>query len=212
MCGPLVLALPGARLPFWQRWANRLHYHLGRSLTYMILGSIVGIIGAGIELFTWQRAVALVGGLAMVLLVLLPKVAHKLHSRGTVAKTISQSRQKLFGQLTKSRWYAWTGLGALNGLLPCGPLYVALAGALATGTWAGGGLFMLLFGAGTAVMLFILHFVRDRVPTVGARLSVVLPWITAAVGLLLILRGLDLDIPYLSPAFNYAEGSASGCH
>ncbi len=212
MCGPLVLALPGKNLPLVKRWGNRFNYHLGRSVTYAVLGGLVGVIGAGIELFTWQRSVAIVGGILMVLLVLLPGLTRKFKAGGTLAKEIHQARQSLYGRLRNSHWWAWTGLGALNGLLPCGPLYIALAGAFTTGTWAGGALFMMLFGAGTAVMLMFLHIVRDQLPATGNKMAVVLPWITAAVGVLLILRGLDLDIPFFSPSFNYAEGSSVKCH
>lgn len=205
-------ALPGKNISPVKRWGNRFNYHLGRSITYAILGAVVGVIGAGIELFTWQRSVAIVGGLLMVLLVFLPGIARKLKAGSLLSKELNQARQQLFGRLRNSEWWAWTGLGALNSLLPCGPLYIALAGALTTGTWAGGALSMMLFGAGTAVMLMVLHIVRDQLPAAGNRLAFVLPWITAAVGVLLILRGLDLGIPFISPSFNFAEGSVAGCH
>lgn len=212
MCGPLVLALPGKGLSPVKRWGNRFNYHLGRSIMYAVLGGLFGAVGAGIELFTWQRSVSIVGGLLIILLVLLPGIARKVKAGSLLSKELNAARTNLFGRLRNSEWWAWTGLGALNGLLPCGPLYIALAGALTTGTWAGGALFMLLFGAGTAVMLMVLHIVRDQLPEGGKRFAVVLPWFTAAVGVLLILRGLDLNIPFLSPSLNFVEGSISGCH
>lgn len=211
MCGPIVLALPGKGQSRGQRWVNRFNYHLGRSLVYGLLGGLAGVIGHGIELFTWQRSVALAGGVLMLLFVFLPKLTRAWSMPQPLREPIDQARTKLFRSLRSGNTFTWTGLGALNGLLPCGPLYIALAGALAVGNWAGGALFMLLFGTGTAMALMALHFMRDRVQPFTQRFSKVLTWTTALVGLLLVLRGLDLGIPFLSPSQTIAIGTA-GCH
>lgn len=211
MCGPIVLALPGKGQSRGQRWVNRFNYHLGRSLVYGMLGGLAGVIGHGIELFTWQRSVALAGGVLMLLFVFLPKLTRAWSMPQPLREPIDQARSKLFRSLHSGNTFTWAGLGALNGLLPCGPLYIALAGALAVGNWAGGALFMLLFGAGTATALMALHFMRDRVQPFTQRFSKVLTWTTALVGVLLVLRGLDLGIPFLSPSQTIAIGTA-GCH
>ena len=212
MCGPLVLALPGRNLSPIRRWGNRLNYHLGRSFVYAALGSIAGSIGQGIELFTWQRSVAIAGGTLMVIFALVPRITHRISVPAPLRKPIDEARTSLFRSLEKNRLSTWLGLGALNGMLPCGPLYVGLAGALATGTWAGGAVFMFLFGMGTAVALSALQVIRDRVLPNSKNFSKVLMYTTAIVGILLVLRGLDLGIPFLSPSHTIVMGTAAGCH
>lgn len=212
MCGPLVLALPGKNQSVLQRWTNRLNYHLGRSLVYALLGGLAGVIGHGIGLFTWQRSIAIVGGSMMVLFAVIPKLTHGWSMPEPLRKPIDNGRSKLFRNLNQGNLFSWVGLGAINGLLPCGPLYIALAGALAVGTWEGGALFMFLFGMGTMVALFTLHFIRDRVQPFTKRLAPILTWATALIGILLVLRGLDLGIPFISPSQDIIIGSAGGCH
>jgi sulfite exporter TauE/SafE len=207
-----VLALPGHQQSIAQRWLNRLNYHLGRVLVYALLGGLAGVIGHGITLFTWQRSVAIAGGTLMVLLAVVPKITHRIGMPEPLRKPIDEARSGLYRKLKSGHLFTWVGLGALNGLLPCGPLYIALAGALAAGTWQGGALFMMLFGLGTAVALSALHFVRDKAQPFTRRLAPVLTWATAIVGILLVLRGLDLGIPFLSPSQTIVMGTAAGCH
>lgn len=211
MCGPLLLALPGHGLPRSQRWFNRLNYHLGRSLIYAFLGAFAGVIGQGIELFTWQKAVALTGGFLMLLFILLPRTVHGWRLPEPLRLPIQQLRGQVFQSLKKGHTFSWLGLGALNGLLPCGPLYIALAGALTMGTWEGGALFMLTFGVGTSSALLALHFIQDSSRLALAKRGTWLSWGTAIVAVLLILRGLELGIPYISPVHTIAMGT-QGCH
>lgn len=211
MCGPLLLALPGQGLPRAQRWFNRLNYHLGRSLVYAILGAFAGVIGQGIELFTWQRAVALTGGFLMLLFIFMPRILHGWRFPVPLRLPIQHLRGQVFHSLKQGQTFSWIGLGALNGLLPCGPLYIALAGALTMGTWQGGALFMLVFGLGTSSALLALHFIQDRTRLAISKRSTWLTWSTAIVAILLILRGLELGIPYISPIHTIAMGT-QGCH
>ena len=44
MCGPLVIAFPARSAKF----GSHLFYHLGRILTYVIIGCVMGGIGAGL--------------------------------------------------------------------------------------------------------------------------------------------------------------------
>lgn len=211
MCGPLLLALPGKGSAGIRHWVNRGNYHLGRSLVYTVLGAFAGIIGQGIELFTWQRAVALTGGFLMLLFIFMPRILHGWRFTTALRKPIQDLRGQVFQSLKQGHTFSWLGLGALNGLLPCGPLYIALAGAITMGTWQGGALFMLLFGVGTSSALLALHFVQDRTRTAITKRSSWLKWSTGIVAILLILRGLELGIPFISPMHTIAMGT-QGCH
>jgi sulfite exporter TauE/SafE len=91
------------------------------------------------------------------------------------------------------------GLGAINGLLPCGLVYVAAAGAAAMGNPLTGAGYMTVFGLGTLPMLLGIGIAGARL-SFATRLQRIMPVAVGVVAVLLILRGLGLGIPYLSPA------------
>ncbi|MCA9002730.1 MAG: sulfite exporter TauE/SafE family protein, partial [Planctomycetes bacterium] len=105
------------------------------------------------------------------------------------------------------------GLGLLNGLLPCGLVYVALAGAMAAGSASQGAVYMGLFGLGTVPMLLAIALggpcLLRLVPRRQLRLAV--PAAALLVGALFLVRGLDLGIPGLSPKFEESTQTLSCC-
>jgi hypothetical protein len=104
-------------------------------------------------------------------------------------------------------------LGAANGLLPCGMVYVAITGALAAGTIEGGMLFMAGFGFGTfpaMLMIGSLGFIISMKARLLMRKGV--PFFVAAMGIILILRGLNLNIPFISPILQPLSQGAVSCH
>lgn len=100
-------------------------------------------------------------------------------------------------------------VGALNGLLPCGLVYFALAGAIASGSILYGAVYMALFGIGTIPMMLATSLVG---PMLGYSLSRFLrpltPVVIVTVGCLFILRGLNLGIPYVSPKVSHSATTA----
>ncbi len=107
-----------------------------------------------------------------------------------------------FGRLLQRRTLgAVTLLGALNGLLPCGLVYVACTAALASHHWWEGVAYMTLFGLGTVPMMFGLGLAGMKLQSMlRFRLQRLVPVSLVIVGGLLVLRGLALGIPYVSPA------------
>jgi uncharacterized protein len=103
-------------------------------------------------------------------------------------------------------------VGVLNGFLPCGFVVTALAGAATTGSEAGGAVFMAAFGAGTVPIMLALSLAGYRMPNAfRAKLVAMLPWFGVLLGALLIVRGLGLGIPYLSPAAPSPAALHGGC-
>ena len=92
-------------------------------------------------------------------------------------------------------------VGVIDGLTPCGTtagllLYVA---ALGEGVWYGL-LDGFLFGLGTGPALFALSLVGNFIGTgLRRRMSAFIPLFGVILGLLFILRGLNLGIPFISP-------------
>jgi sulfite exporter TauE/SafE len=104
-------------------------------------------------------------------------------------------------------------LGMANGLLPCGMVYLAIAGALSTNQLTDGVFFMAAFGLGTLPALLALnwfgHLASIRLRN---RMKQLTPYVIAVMGVLLILRGLNLGIPFISPVLESARGAAIDCH
>jgi len=219
MCGPLILAVtaarrrsaPGAAPGSGQRdLLHPLAYHGGRLLTYAVLGAISGLIGAAVIFAGFQRWLSLAAG---GLIVIGAFTTFRGKWTGLPAKFVLAAKTK-FGALLQNRALGASALlGGLNGLLPCGLVYVACAAAATAGGVAGGMATMLAFGLGTAPMLLGLGFagraIRWANPLHWRRLVLAG---TTTVGLLLIVRGLDLGIPYLSPAYTGGYTPVCVCH
>jgi sulfite exporter TauE/SafE len=188
MCGPLAMALPVGRLPRSQRALAMGLYHLGRITAYSGLGLLVGTIGQGLLLAGLQRSVSIAAGFFLLIWVLFQHgklTGLSLNwGRSWVTKPMSRFLQRPTLQ-------AFTGLGFLNGLLPCGFLYVALTGAITTGSATTGALYMALFGLGTVPALLLVRFLPRLFPvTLRRRFTVLMPVITIALALLLLVRGI----------------------
>lgn len=207
MCGPLALALPAAEGTTRSFILGRFAYNLGRVLTYCLLGLFFGLVGKSLMLAGVQRWVSIALGVTLILGLL---VSRKLSVWFPVARLVAQLKSRMAVLLRRRSLQSLTLLGLLNGLLPCGLVYVACAGATATGGILPGAGYMILFGAGTVPMMLAIGLSRRLIPT-GLRLRLLraVPVSVALLAALLILRGLSLGIPYISP--DLAAG-ASCCH
>ena len=214
MCGPLMLALPTPATSRTQWLIGRFAYQGGRILTYAVMGALFGLLGQALVLAGFQRALSIALGAAMLAAALItPFAGYSLADRLGLTRAV---------RALKRVWAGWWGrrdiaslsiLGALNGLLPCGLVYVALAGAAATGSAASGTVFLAVFGLGTLPMMLALSLAGSKIaPPLALRLRRLVPVAVGVVGLLLILRGLDLGIPYLSPKLHADSPAHSCCH
>jgi uncharacterized protein len=198
MCGPYI-ALCGAHLtppdsPPAGRILLRLLFNAGRIATYTAIGVLAGAFGQVAQALAGrsglQGIVALAAGVTSVLfgLALLGWIGDParaaLHS-GLGALLREGSR----GAFRRPPYPAALLLGAVQGAFPCALVYGAAAAAAAAGSPGRGALTMLVFGLGTLPAVFALT-------TFSARLTGRLhAWrgaglLVAAVGVLLILRGL----------------------
>jgi len=201
MCGPIALALPLQQGSWMHKMAGGLVYNLGRVITYSILGAIFGILGKGIHLAGFQLWSSVVIGVLMIVIVLFPLVFGRKVSIeklfGGYSYQLLKRFQKLFhaGSINSFFW-----IGLLNGILPCGLVYVAVAGAINTGEVVNAMIYMAMFGLGTIpVMLSISvagNFISLGIRNMISRLT---PYLVILLGTLFILRGLSLGIPYISP-------------
>ncbi|HXI53326.1 MAG TPA: sulfite exporter TauE/SafE family protein [Candidatus Saccharimonadales bacterium] len=210
MCGPLVMALAKVQPASAGRTAGRLCYHLGRIVVYGLLGAVFGSIGHIAVANGFQRWLSI--ALGLVLLAGLAASA-KAQLAAPLYKWVGWWKHSAAGLLQRNSLGGQAVLGALNGLLPCGLVYVAAVAAAATGHPLSGGAYMTWFGLGTWPMMLGIHFAGHRFLPV-ARFSV--GHVTRAAVLLmaalLILRGLGLGIPLISPDLSAAAGGIGRCH
>ncbi len=209
MCGPLTLALPAIGHTRGSRVFGRLVYNLGRVITYCLLGAIFGLIGLTFALAGLQRWTSILAGVSIVA----GCVAGVRGLRGApILRAIGPVRTalgRLLGQRTVGSAFAF---GLLNGLLPCGLVYVACAGAVASGSLISAISYMAGFGLGTVPMMF-------GISTVGTlfhqglrmRFQKMIPVFLMVVAGLLILRGMALGIPFISPQLA-AGAHCPACH
>jgi uncharacterized protein len=207
MCGPLIIAVSaagGRGLPFG---VSRLVYNSGRIVTYCAIGLLFGAVGKTFVLAGFQRWLSLAAGAAIFLgLALSTRVALKT----PFAKGITKLK-RLFGGLLQRRTLASQFLlGTLNGLLPCGLVYTAAVGAATTLSPVGGALHMAAFGVGTLPMMLGIGAASGRLRGIALRFQRIIPACVILVATLLLLRGMALGIPYLSPSLN--EHAHAACH
>ena len=91
-------------------------------------------------------------------------------------------------------------IGVLNGFLPCGLVYMAIAGAYSNYDIVNAMIFMLFFGLGTFPMMLSISFFGKHLKN-KINVRKMFPFIAFIMGVLFIVRGLELNIPYLSPLF-----------
>ncbi|WP_028296937.1 sulfite exporter TauE/SafE family protein [Olivibacter sitiensis] len=199
MCGPIMLALPQAGNRFMRLISTTGLYQLGRICTYTLLGFLLAGIGTALFTQGWQNYVSVVTGGILLLLGLY-------HIMGSSNASISQRQQSFIAPLLKQmgKWMARPGgyfvVGALNGLLPCGMIYMALAVAANTPSALDGAKYMLFFGLGTLPLLLSVSLGGQALKgKIRFSVNKWLPYIFCLFGLWFILRGANLDIPYLSP-------------
>ncbi|MCG3167136.1 MAG: hypothetical protein POELPBGB_02920 [Bacteroidia bacterium] len=212
MCGPIALALPVGGKSTAERLVAAFIYNSGRILTYSLFGILFGIIGKTFALAGWQQAFSITVGVLIVLSILVPGIL----GSGTrisgfaygFTSSIKSGMKNFFQQRT---FYSFFFIGMLNGLLPCGLVYLAVAGASATSGAIEGAAYMALFGAGTLpVMLSVIVAGNFISVNISNHIRMAMPYVILLIGVLFILRGLNLGIPYLSPKMS--KGEVHKCH
>lgn len=212
MCGPIALAVPSPANTRSSRWLSTLLLNGGRLTTYALLGAAIGVLGLGMQLAGLGRVVSLAGGALLLLSVIVPGLLERWWPSGRLALGIGRLRSALARNLKRTAPEALFLTGVLNGLLPCGLVYAALLGAATMASPAEGALFMAAFGLGTWPALVALRMGGGLLgSSTRAWLRKVSPMLISAMALLLIMRGLELGIPYVSPGPMEVHGASAGC-
>lgn len=197
MCGPLALAVPGTAMTPARFALGRIAYNAGRIVTYCAVGMIFGLFGKTLLLAGIQRWVSISLGVLLIAGLL---TSRKLALWKPMTLLVNLLKTRMSGLLRQRSLASVGALGLLNGLLPCGLVYVAAAGATATGHMLNGAIYMAAFGAGTLPMMLAIGLGGKLVPlSFRLKLRAAIPVSVFLLGTLLILRGMSLGIPYVSP-------------
>ena len=202
MCGPIAMMLPVDRNNPTKKTSQIFTYHLGRLTAYSSLGLLFGLLGKGLFIAGLQQQLSIVVGLLMIIVAVVPeKVFARYNFSKPVYKVISNVKSSLGKQFKNKSYKSLFTIGLLNGYLPCGMVYVALFGAIAMQSVAFGTLYMFLFGLGTVPMMSAIVYVANLItPKTRNSIQKAIPVLTILIGMLFIVRGLGLDIPYISPS------------
>ncbi len=215
MCGPIAMMLPLDRNNQAKKVSQIITYHSGRLTAYASIGLVFGLVGKGLFIAGIQQQLSIFAGLFIIIVILFPQ---RLLSKYTFSKPafrlISKVKTKLGSQFKNKSYRSLFTIGLLNGFLPCGMVYVALFGAIAMQSVSFGMAYMLLFGLGT-IPLMSMVAVLHTFMTVSFRnrIQKIIPLLGIFIGVVFILRGLGLGIPYVSPStIDLIVQSNPNCH
>ena len=199
MCGPLALSLPIHQLTIFNKSMAIGLYNLGRSFSYASMGIVFGLLGMSFSLFKLQQWLSIGAGSVILLFLIMNYLGS--YRVNIFSQLSHQVKSKLSDYLqTDKTPSTYFSIGIVNGFLPCGLVYVAIVTAIATGTILKSSLTMFAFGIGT-IPIMALTMIFGKFVSINLRnkLNKMTPYLIMCVAILLILRGLNLGIPFISP-------------
>lgn len=207
MCGPIALSLPVHQYAEWKKNVGVILYNLGRVFTYIVLGFISGFIGQSFYFAHFQQYFSIIVGCIILLFILNNYLQWNFSLNNKFYHKMMQSIRNKLGILMKERKVQHLfAIGILNGILPCGMVYLALAAAATSGELFKAAFFMLAFGLGTIPLMYSFVFLGKFIGN-SYRLIIQksVPLLLSIMAVLLIFRGLNLGIPFLSPQIEIAQ-------
>jgi sulfite exporter TauE/SafE len=215
MCGPIAFMLPVNRQNSVTKVFQTGAYHFGRLAAYVLMGVFFGWIGKGLYIFGMQQNLSIAIGVIMIIVALTPtRTLNRLYISRPLYRVIGKIKSSLGKALKRKTTDTFLTIGFLNGFLPCGLVYMALFAAIATGNSLQGAAYMALFGLGTIPMMTMAIYLGKFLNTaIRQRIQNAIPVMVVLIGLLFVLRGLGLGIPFISPApVVEMASSAIECH
>lgn len=201
MCGPIALSLGLTKKQVTNYYLQNLTYQFGRIVTYSVLGAFLGIIGTSFQLAGFQQYLTIGVGFLLILMALFSFGGKDFASKiPFLSRFLLKVKMNLAKLLQRADYRSRFSTGILNGLLPCGMVYMALTASLAAGGIWQSALFMALFGLGTLPFMFSIVLLGNLM-TAAFRIKIlkIIPAMMIILGGLFILRGLEIGIPYISP-------------
>jgi len=201
MCGPIAVSLPLKNNGWAQRSLGSIIYNLGRIVTYSLMGAVFGLLGRGFKFAGFQQWLSISIGAIMILSVLFPLLFKSFASKSPAFFWVDKIKNRLGLLFGKKTNFSLFSIGLLNGLLPCGPVYVAIGLSLASASIFTGALYMAIFGLGTIPVMLSLSLMGNYFArTVRKKIRQFVPVFIIILGIWFVLKGLGLGIHFISPA------------
>jgi sulfite exporter TauE/SafE len=209
MCGPLAFAVPVAQNKWWLIVGDKLLYNTGRVISYTFLGWLIGFAGRQLWISGLQQSISLLSGLLIIMAGFSRIFKLRFYQSKVFSKMVSPVNRLL--NYAFSHHAGHLVIGLLNGFLPCGFVYLALVGAINTNSPVMAAQYMFWFGVGTFPLMLIATISSGFIgPVVRRRINRTMPYLMVCLGFWFVLRGLNLNIPYISPP--KPESGVSSCH
>lgn len=201
MCGPIALSMGLSKHQKINFYLQNFTYNFGRIITYSILGAILGLVGEGFHLAGLQTSLSIIIGVLLILMAFFSFGGKDFAKKIPFAnKILLQVKIRLSRLLTKADLQSRFTTGLLNGLLPCGMVYMALTASVAAGGIWQSTTYMFFFGLGTFPFMFVVVLLGNFISqNLRMKMLKIIPIIMLILGILFILRGLEIGIPYISP-------------
>ncbi len=213
MCGPLALSLPVYHLQGVKKITAHLLYNTGRVFTYSTIGFVAGLAGRGFYEAGWQQLFSIATGSIMLLFTLLYFVWKKNYQPGWLQQFNRKVQKGIAYFLQQKNNTGYFLLGSVNGFLPCGMVYMAIASALITGHAGMSALLMAGFGLATLPAMLLLGIAGSGINiSIRKKMKQLTPVVIILVSCLLIMRGMNLGIPYISPELITQTKEVIHCH
>lgn len=213
MCGPIALALPVKHLSNQSQKIAVMLYNMGRVAGYSVLGLVLGLLGHQFYMAGFQQWFSILAGLLILFFIIQFYVLKKTWQPVWLQKIHYLVQRLMVHQLNKKTTGSYFLLGAVNSILPCGVVYVALASALSFSAVSLSVLFMAGFGLGTLPLMIVLGLFGNSIkPVLRMKMKNAIPYMISLMAVLLILRGLNLGIPFISPMLTNSSAQEVLCH
>lgn len=155
MCGPLACVLAPKPTENVSPQAVTTVYHLGRLLSYTLIGGLLGLLGQqALDVFNASSARHLPWMLVLFFVLVALRADRWMPKPRWLSRLVFRANARL---KRAPRLVTGTVLGLLTPLLPCGPLYMVFGLALVMGSPLLGAEFLFAFGLGTLPVLFAVH-------------------------------------------------------
>lgn len=212
MCGPIVLVMPFQHMSGFKKVLGIGLYHLGRITSYALMAMLLYSFRSLFDPRMQQYVSLFAGAMLLIMGVVAFIPNSKLQISMPWATVVKNRLGSVMGHPSVGMLAV---AGMLNGLLPCGLVYMALSASINTASVSDAILFVYTFGLGTVPMMVGLTILKHKASLLriqGVRKMV--PVLMFFFGCLFILRGMNLGIPYISPKVSMAHGAvkASCCH
>src|SRR5690606_37262289 len=123
-------------------------------LVYALLGAVIGLAGESISLLGFQRGLSIVSGILLITIAFFHFSKSRYPAFIAFQNKISTPITRVLARYFAKPYGSFVA-GALNGLIPCGIVYMALATALSSNSISEASQFMFFFGLGTTPLLLV---------------------------------------------------------